>query len=160
MNCFVWTLTFCQWQVAQHLALTTFIFPDSTSKSAPPAPVAHDVPVPSNATAQSVPFTPNLFSPFSHDSSLAFTVPFEQVSDFLKAVQEIPDPSADTSEVEQKKWIMRAARGPAGSYKAIGLWLVDAWGSFVDLIKVLSLEFRARNVECLLTKSFLARRND
>lgn len=87
-------------------------------------------------------------------------MPFEQVSDFLKAVQEIPDPSADTSEVEQKKWIMRAARGPAGSYKAIGLWLVDAWGSFVDLIKVLSLEFRARNVECLLTKSFLARRND
>lgn len=127
----------CQWQIAQHLALTTFIFPDSTSKSASPAPVAHDVPVPSNASAQTVPFTPNLFSPFSHDSSLAFTVPFEQVADFLKAVQEIPDPSADGDDVEQKKWIMRAARGPAdGSYKAIGLWLADAWGSFVDLIKV------------------------
>ena len=114
--------------------MATFIFPDSTSKSASPV---GEVPIPANASAQSVPFTPNLFSPFSHDSSLAFTVPFEQVSQFLKAAQEIPDPSADVDEAEQKKWIMRAARGPAdGSYKALKLWLVDAWGSFVDLIKV------------------------
>lgn len=64
-------------------------------------------------------------------------MPFEQVSQFLKAAQEIPDPSADVDEAEQKKWIMRAARGPAGgSYKALKLWLIDAWGSFVDLIKV------------------------
>lgn len=124
-------------QAAQHLALTTFIFPDSTSKSASPAPVAKEVPVPANASAQSVPFTPNLFSPFSHDSSLAFTVPFEQVPQFLRAVQEIPDPSADDDETEQKKWIMRAARGPAdGSCRALKLWFTDAWGSFVDLIKV------------------------
>lgn len=117
--------------------MTTFIFPDSASKSASPAPVAHEIPVPSNASAQSVPFTPNLFSPFSQDSSLAFTVPFEQVSQFLKAVQEIPDPSADDDEAEQKKWIMRAARGPAdGSYEAVKLWLTDAYSSFVDLIKV------------------------
>lgn len=86
-------------------------------------------------------------------------MPFEQVSDFLKAVQEIPDPSADTGEVEQKKWIMRAARGPAGSYQAIGFWLVDAWGSFVDLIKVLSL--LALGYEILLMICFcLARRNN
>lgn len=123
-------------QAAQHLALTTFIFPDSASKSAS-APVAHEIPVPSNASAQPVPFTPNLFSPFSQDSSLAFTVPFEQVSQFLKAVQEIPDPSVDDDEAEQKKWIMRAARGPAdGSYEAVKLWLTDAYSSFVDLIKV------------------------
>lgn len=124
-------------QAAQHLALTTFIFPDSDSKSASPAPVANEVPIPANASAQSVPFTPNLFSPFSHDSSLAYTVPFEQVSQLLRAVQEIPDPSADGDETEQKKWIMRAARGPAdGSAKAVKLWFIDAWGSFVDLIKV------------------------
>lgn len=96
-----------------------------------------DVPITINASVQSVPATPNLFSPFSHDSSLAFTVPFDQVPQFLKAVQEIPDPSTDEDEVEQKKWIMRAARGPAyGPRSAIKLWLTDAWSSFVDLIKV------------------------
>lgn len=126
-----------RFQVSQHIALATFIFPDSDSKSSSPAPTTDVVPVPSNASAQSVPFTPNLFSPFSHDSSLAYIVPFEQVSQLLRAVQEIPDPSADGDETEQKKWIMRAARGPAdGSTKAVKLWFIDAWGSFVDVIKV------------------------
>nr|QTW43732.1 HMG-CoA reductase [Aspergillus fumigatus] len=119
-----------------HLALTTFIFSDSLSKSSSIAPAATELPIPSNASAQPVPFTPNLFSPFSHDSSLAFTLPFDQVPQFLKAVQEIPDTSSDEDDGEQKKWIMRAARGPAyGSGGAIKLWLADAWGSFVDLIK-------------------------
>ncbi|GFF76665.1 3-hydroxy-3-methylglutaryl-coenzyme A reductase [Aspergillus udagawae] len=119
-----------------HLALTTFIFSDSLSKSSSIAPAATELPIPSNASAHPVPHTPNLFSPFSHDSSLAFTLPFDQVPQFLKAVQEIPDPSSDEDDGEQKKWIMRATRGPAyGSGGAIKLWLTDAWGSFVDLIK-------------------------
>ncbi|KAF7175945.1 hypothetical protein CNMCM7691_000796 [Aspergillus felis] len=119
-----------------HLALTTFIFSDSLSKSSSIAPAATELPIPSNASAHPVPHTPNLFSPFSHDSSLAFTLPFDQVPQFLKAVQEIPDPSSDEDDGEQKKWIMRAARGPAySSGGAIKLWLTDAWGSFVDLIK-------------------------
>jgi hydroxymethylglutaryl-CoA reductase (NADPH) len=83
-----------------------------------------------------------LFSPFSHDSSLAFTLPFDQVPQFLKAVQEIPDTSSDEDDGEQKKWIMRAARGPAyGSGSAVKLWFADAWGSFVDLIKVNDLPY-------------------
>jgi len=117
------------------LALATFIFPDSTSKSASTAPSADDVPVPANVSAHPVPHTPNLFSPFSHDSSLAYTVPFDQVADLLRAAQEIPDPSADEEEKESKKWIMRAARGAASSHTALKLWLTDAWSSFVDLIK-------------------------
>ncbi|RAH43985.1 HMG-CoA reductase [Aspergillus brunneoviolaceus CBS 621.78] len=121
---------------AQHMALATFIFPDSVSKSVSTAPLVDEVPIPANTSAQRVPHTPNLFSPFSHDSSLVFTLPFEQVSDFLKAVQEIPEPSAGAGEGEQKKWIMRAARGPAyGSTGALKLWFADAWNSFVDLIK-------------------------
>lgn len=64
-------------------------------------------------------------------------MPFDQVPEFLKAVQEIPDPLADEDDVEQKKWIMKAARGPVyGSRRAVKLWLTDAWSSFVDLIKV------------------------
>lgn len=121
------------------MALATFIFPDSVSKSVSTAPLVDEVPIPANTSAQRVPHTPNLFSPFSHDSSLVFTLPFEQVSDFLKAVQEIPEPSAGAGEGEQKKWIMRAARGPAyGSTGALKLWFADAWNSFVDLIKVFS----------------------
>ncbi|XHG06645.1 3-hydroxy-3-methylglutaryl-coenzyme A (HMG-CoA) reductase isozyme [Aspergillus wentii] len=129
-------LIVAQNQVAQHLALTTLIFPDSTSKSASSAPVADEILVPANASAQSVPYTPNFFSPFSHDSYLAFTVPFEQTPQFLKSVQEIPESSVEEDAVEQKRWIMKAARGPAyGSGSAIKLWVVDAWSSFVDLIK-------------------------
>lgn len=94
-----------------------------------------DIPIPENISARPVPHTPNLFSPFSHDSSLAFTVPFDNLPNFLKAVQEISDPTAEEDATEQRKWIMRAARG-AGSRRALKIWLSDAWSSFVDLIKV------------------------
>ncbi|KAJ5863641.1 Hydroxymethylglutaryl-CoA reductase class I/II substrate-binding [Penicillium soppii] len=128
----MWTDSEIEKPAAQHLALTTLIFPDSTSS----APTADDVPVPANVSASSVPYTPNLFSQFTSDSSLVYTVPFEQVSELLKAVQEIPNPSNEEDEEESKMWIMRAARGPAyGSRRAIKLWVADAWGSFVDLIK-------------------------
>ncbi|KAL4735520.1 hydroxymethylglutaryl-coenzyme A reductase-domain-containing protein [Aspergillus similis] len=123
-------------KVDQHLALTTLIFPDSVSKSASTAPVADAIPVPSNASAQRLPHTPNLFSPFSHDSSLVFTLPFDQVPQFLRAVQELPDPTVEDDEGEQKRWIMRATRGPIGGPNGtISSWLSDAWSSFVDLIK-------------------------
>ncbi|KAJ5232154.1 hypothetical protein N7468_005110 [Penicillium chermesinum] len=116
-----------------HLGLTTFIFPDATSST---APSDKDVPIPANVSASTVPYTPNLFSPFSQDFALAYTVPFDQVSDLLKAVQEIPKPSAEEEEeTESKKWIMRAARGASTSRAALLLWFTNTWGSFVDLIK-------------------------
>lgn len=63
-------------------------------------------------------------------------MPFEQVSELLKAVQEVPNSSPEEEEEESKMWIMRAARGPAyGSRRAIKLWFADSWNSFVDLIK-------------------------
>ncbi|KAL4878397.1 3-hydroxy-3-methylglutaryl-coenzyme A reductase [Aspergillus karnatakaensis] len=123
-------------EIAQHLAVTTFVFPDSASKSASTAPIADAVPVPANTSAYRVPHTPNLFTPFSHDSSLVYTLPFDQVSQFLRAVQELPDPTLEDDEGEQKLWIMRAARGPIyGSNGAVRHWIADAWSSFVDLIK-------------------------
>ncbi|OJD14773.1 hydroxymethylglutaryl-CoA reductase (NADPH) [Emergomyces pasteurianus Ep9510] len=120
----------------QHLALTTFVFPDSSSRSPQAPPAANSIPVPSNCSAEPIPNTPNLLSPISHDSSLAFAVPYDQVSDFLKAAQEIPATKDAKDGAEQKKWIMKAARSSnSGSRRALRIWFTDAWNSFVDLLK-------------------------
>ncbi|KAI5286324.1 3-hydroxy-3-methylglutaryl-coenzyme A (HMG-CoA) reductase isozyme, partial [Ascosphaera aggregata] len=117
----------------KHLALTTFIFPGSSSPSS--SGVSRDsVRLPENVSVESIPATPNLFAPISQDFSLAFTVPYEQVNKFLRAVQEIPS-TDDEKEGEQKKWIMKAARSSTyGSRRAIRIWVHDAYSSFVDLI--------------------------
>ncbi|KAB8075742.1 3-hydroxy-3-methylglutaryl-coenzyme A reductase [Aspergillus leporis] len=114
---------------AQRLALTTFIFPDAT------APTVDEVSIPADISAHSVPL--NLYPPSSlNSSSLAYTVPLDQVSEFLKAVQEIPDFSADEEEDVSRRWIMSAARGSADkSDLAFNLWLTDAWSSLLDLIQ-------------------------
>ncbi|KAI1937694.1 3-hydroxy-3-methylglutaryl-coenzyme A (HMG-CoA) reductase isozyme [Ophidiomyces ophidiicola] len=120
----------------RHLALTTFIFPDSSTRSPQEAPLAENVPLPLNSSAHSVPHTPNLLTPISQDSSLAFVVPYDEVNNFLTAVREIPDPADYTDGIEQKKWIMKAARNPLpGSRAAFRLWMSEAWTSFVDLLK-------------------------
>ncbi|KAL2371593.1 3-hydroxy-3-methylglutaryl-coenzyme A (HMG-CoA) reductase isozyme [Blastomyces gilchristii] len=121
----------------QHLALTTFVFPDSSARSPQAPPAAKNVAVPANCSAVPIPHTPNLLSPISHDSSLAFAVPYDQISDFLKAAQEIPaEQDAEDGSTEQKKWIMKAARSSgSGSRRVLRIWLTDAWNSFVDLLK-------------------------
>ncbi|KAK2750795.1 3-hydroxy-3-methylglutaryl-coenzyme A (HMG-CoA) reductase isozyme [Onygenales sp. PD_40] len=119
---------------AHHLALTTFVFPDSSSRSPQTPPSAKNVPFPPNCSALPIPDTPNLLAPISHDSSLAFTVPFDQVPDFLRAAQEIPASQDSQDGEEQKKWLMKAARS-SGSRRALRIWLNDAWNSFVDLLK-------------------------
>lgn len=122
-------------QLSQHLALMTFVFPDSSSSHL--APVAEAVPIPINVTARAVPPTANLLSPISHDSSLAFSVPWSEVSDFLTAAQEIRGELEQSKDAENKIWIMKAARSNGyGSRRTYRTWLRDGWTSFVDLIKV------------------------
>jgi hydroxymethylglutaryl-CoA reductase (NADPH) len=97
----------------------------------------------------------------SQESTLAFSVPFEEASEFLSAVQEIPNEHKtleasrthepeDGVEFEEKKWIMKAAKGDTrGSQASWSRWARNAWAEFVDLLKVgslLAFEFR------LLTK--------
>jgi hydroxymethylglutaryl-CoA reductase (NADPH) len=125
-------------QVPEHIALTTFIFPDSTWKSTSTAPLVEEFPIPEDFLASPVPHTPNLFAPFSHDSSLAYALPIENLSDFIRVVQEIPDPTADDEDgTEQRKWILKTARGPIyRSRGALKSLFADRWSSFVDLIKV------------------------
>jgi hydroxymethylglutaryl-CoA reductase (NADPH) len=113
------------------------IFPDSSSRSSQAAPLAEAILISSNSSIQPVPGTPNLFTSISQDSSLVFSVPFDQLPDFVKEAQEIEALTTSEDGAEQKKWIMKAARNSGkGSRRAVQVWLTDAWSSFVDLIKV------------------------
>ena len=129
-------LTYPQ-QAVQHLALSTFIFPDSHTSTSQLAPRADAIPFPDNLTVTELPTTPNMLSSISQDSILAYAVPYDQISDFLKAAQEIPDVSKASNGHEEKMWIMKAARNNGhGLRRSLRAWLVDSWTSFVDLIKV------------------------
>ncbi|KAI9778710.1 MAG: 3-hydroxy-3-methylglutaryl-coenzyme A (HMG-CoA) reductase isozyme [Geoglossum umbratile] len=132
---------------AKHLALLTFVFPGSSPTSSHTAPPARSVPLPPNSSAQHLPSTSGPFSSMSQDSTLAFSVPLEETSEFLSFVQEIPseykaseaslvhEPD-DGGETEQKKWIMKTAKGDGrGSRVTWNRWARNAWAEFVDLLK-------------------------
>lgn len=125
----------------QEFALVTLVFPEtSTLNSAPPQNA-----LPANVSAKLLPSSSSSFSTLSHDTSLAFSVPYTEAADFLLAMQEMPAP-ADAADSqgsdkegtrEDKKWMMRASKNgntPGG----IRNWVLESWTSFVDLLKVSS----------------------
>lgn len=123
--------------MSQHLAIATFVFPYSSSGSPQSPPLAENVPLPANSSAKLIPYTPNVLSPISQDTHLAYSLPFDEIPYFLRSVQEIPDSANDPEGIEQKKWIMKATRSSvSGSPVAMRNWFSDGWNSFVDLIKV------------------------
>ncbi len=122
----------------------TFVFPGSLSNSSPQsAPLVDAVPIPSNCSAGVLPSTSNPLSPISQDTTLVFSVPFSEASEFLAAVQEIPKAgemaegkNAEAAH-EEKKWIMKAAKAHGhGSDGPFRSWAANAWTEFLDLIKV------------------------
>ena len=132
---------------AQHLALLTFVFPDSLATNSPQnAPLAETVPLPQNLSITALPSTSNPLSLISQDSALAFSVPFSQASEFLVKSQELPNvaapPTGESAKhgssaesiPEQKMWIMKAAR-TAGTSNGVRNWATNAWTEFVDLLK-------------------------
>ncbi|KAM5443536.1 3-hydroxy-3-methylglutaryl-coenzyme A (HMG-CoA) reductase isozyme [Microsporum ferrugineum] len=123
-------------KVSQHLAIATFVFPHSSSGSPQSPPLAEHVPLPANSSAKLIPYTPNVLTPISQDTHLAYSLPYDEVPYFLRSVQEIPDSIDDPEGIEQKKWLMKAARSSvSGSHVAMRNWVTDGWNSFVDLIK-------------------------
>lgn len=131
-------------QAADHIALLTFVFPDSLSNSSPQtAPPVDAVPIPSNSSVQVLPSTSNPLSAISQDTTLVFAVPFSEAPDFLAAVQEIPNPGSQGKDesagvaYEDKKWITKAGKGHGhgidGSFRG---WATNAWTEFLDLVKV------------------------
>ena len=130
-------------QSSDKLALLTLLFPDSTPANAPQtAPLGNAVPIPRNSSAELLPSSSSAFSQISHDTSLAFSIPYDETPEFLAALQEIPAP-ADASEaqesgdgtVEEKKWIMKAVKNGANQ-GGVRQWAETSWTSFLDLLKV------------------------
>ncbi|PSN65200.1 hypothetical protein BS50DRAFT_496838 [Corynespora cassiicola Philippines] len=123
---------------AQDIALVTLVFPESSAINSAPSQNI----VPKNVSATLLPSSSSSFSTMSHDTSLAFSIPYAGASDFLVAMQEISAPE-DASEShgseeegtrESKKWIMKAAKSP-NAPAGIRSWARESWTSFVDLLK-------------------------
>ncbi|KAI9835215.1 MAG: 3-hydroxy-3-methylglutaryl-coenzyme A (HMG-CoA) reductase isozyme, partial [Thelocarpon superellum] len=77
---------------AQHLALLTFVFSGSLSSDlAHHAPPDGAIPTPQDLGVSPLPSTSSLLSPLSHDSTLAFSLPYTNAPNFLALVQEIPN---------------------------------------------------------------------
>jgi hydroxymethylglutaryl-CoA reductase (NADPH) len=135
-------------QDVDHIALLTFVFPDSLAANSPQnAPLAEAVPIPQNLSVTVLPPTSNPLAPISQDSALAFSVPYSQAPEFLASTQELPNAATITTDEsarngfegeepvqEQKKWIMKAAKGD-DIKGGIRHWAANAWTEFVDLLK-------------------------
>lgn len=127
----------------QHLALVTLVFPGSLSKNlARTAPSVGKIHVPEKIPVHVLPSTLNPLSPISKDSTLAFSVPFYQASEFLDFVKELPNEATLSSDLPADVsgpavWVMKAAKNNGNdSRNSIRRWGSTAWTNFADLIKV------------------------
>lgn len=123
---------------ADHLALLTLVFPETISNESPSdAPASHAVPAPQNLSITALPATENSFTTYTHDSILAYSVPYGQAPEFLTVAQEIPHEGSDAIMTrkgrEEKMWIMKAAKG--NTRNTFLQWAQNAWTEFFDLLK-------------------------
>ncbi|KAI5923921.1 3-hydroxy-3-methylglutaryl-coenzyme A reductase [Camillea tinctor] len=128
---------------ADHLALVTLVFPESSEDAPQTAPLPHIVPLPQNLSVSHLPSTSNPLAPYSQDSALAFSVKYTEAPEFLAAAQEIPNhvpgestvegPFEAEPEKEEKMWIMKVAK--AHNKGSLVRWVHNAWTEFIDLIK-------------------------
>lgn len=131
---------------ADHLALLTFVFPDSlAASSSQSAPLAHTIPLPQNLSVTELPSTSNPLSAISQDTALAYSVPYDQAAEFLVRAQELPNaitpPNDHNARLdneaepvkERKMWIMKAAK--VSGKRDLRSWALNAWTGIVDLVK-------------------------
>lgn len=128
---------------AQHLILTTLVFPDSKSnlfqRTAPPV---NQIPVGKIESVRALPPTRESSLPIVHDTHLAFSIPFAEAPNFLNLVQELPTAGGLSNDLPEDvprtaSWVMSVARkGNNPPRNALRWWAMNAWTGFVDLIKV------------------------
>jgi hydroxymethylglutaryl-CoA reductase (NADPH) len=128
---------------AQHLVLATLVFPNTKSDIFQrTVPVLNHIPMGKTKSVRALSSTSDASAPISQDTHLAFSIPFDEASNFLNLVQELPtaeDFSTDLSDEGQRTtaWVMKVAK-PGQGHRQISLrwWASNAWTSFVDLLKV------------------------
>ncbi|KAE8374369.1 hydroxymethylglutaryl-coenzyme A reductase-domain-containing protein [Aspergillus bertholletiae] len=128
-----------------HWALVTLSFPGASINDHNPAFLLDALP--ESIGAESITPTPNFFTSLSNEFSLAFRVPYAQLSDFLAAVEFV------ASDKEDHSWAIRSPhRG--GRPISLGRWVGNSWLSFlhrakhaetVDLV-IISLGYLALNM--------------
>ena len=131
-------------QGTQHLALMTFVFPDSLPNKHPrTAPSADEVPLPNNTTTYSLPTTLNPLSPISQDTTLAFSVPLGEAAEFLNTVRELPSGGMVDREHNEEEnhnsnpWVIKAPKNKRqASPSTLRSWASNAWTGLIDLLKV------------------------
>ena len=124
-----------QRQGESHIGLVTLVFPNSLSHTSPQtAPAADSILPLRNTSVTTLPSTSNPFSPISQDSSLAYSLPWEQIEAFLDGIREIPEQSRAPA-VSERVWITKAQRNSAEG-KSLREWALNAWTEFIDLLKV------------------------
>ncbi|KAK5122550.1 hypothetical protein LTR85_003813 [Meristemomyces frigidus] len=128
-------------QTDEDFALVTLAFPD-TNGSPYAAPIAQGVPLPEGSSAELLPSSANRLSPISSDTTLAFSMPYNEVASFLDSVKQVPAPTNGMAQVEdgsddepeQKRWLMKNGRRGARSNGLLE-WAENSWTAFVDLLK-------------------------
>lgn len=84
---------------------------------------------------EALPSTSNPFSPISQDTTLAFSVRWDEAPKFLDILQDIPEHT--DSDCEGRAWVMKANKNNGNiSQNALRNWATNAWTEFVDLLKV------------------------
>ena len=123
----------------------TLVFPKSLSSNSPQtAPLANAVPIPNDTSVRSLPSTSNPFSPISQDTTLAFSVPFNEAATFIDGVLEIPEDTKSSRENQNngRKWAVKTSKNTGnGSIRNLRNWAANAWTGFVDLLKVCIIRF-------------------
>lgn len=111
---------------AEHLSLITLAFADSYAE-------APSVVIPNDSSAELLPSSASRLS-LSQDSTLAFSLPSDETPSFLASIKEISAQETAEDDDEQKRWIMRAARGSARRF-SLREWVRNSWIAFTDLIR-------------------------
>ncbi|KAL8729660.1 MAG: hypothetical protein Q9166_004609 [cf. Caloplaca sp. 2 TL-2023] len=127
---------------AQHVAVVTLVFPNSLSNIYPrTAPLADRVPLPNNISARALPSTSNPLHPISRDSTLSYSMAYDEAQEFLNAVQEIPNEPVvsikhnERSMNQPKAWVMKAAKSNGrSSQNSLSSRISNAWTGLLDLI--------------------------
>lgn len=110
----------------QHLSLVTLAFADSYAD-------APSVVIPNDSSAELLPSSASRLS-LSQDSTLAYSLPSDETPAFLASIKEIAAQETAEDDDEQKRWIMRAARGSARRF-SLREWIHNSWIAFTDSIR-------------------------